>query len=119
MVSCYGSDLTPYDWTIELSPPQPNKPFKYQKGTMMEYIATHKDYSYFFYLLKKGATAPQAAGVIHSDFERGFIRANIVKYKDFVEYNGLKGAKEKGLLKQEGKEYVMQEDDIVEFLFNV
>ena len=58
MVSCYGSDLTPYDWTIELAPPQPNKPFKYQKDTLMEYIAGNENYSKFFYLLKKGATAP-------------------------------------------------------------
>jgi len=58
MVSCYGSDLTPYDWTIELAPPQPNTPFKYEKDTMMEYIAANENYSYFYYLLKKGATAP-------------------------------------------------------------
>jgi GTP-binding protein YchF len=67
----------------------------------------------------KGSTAPQAAGVIHTDFERGFIRANIVSYQDFVELEGLKGCKEKGLMRQEGKEYIMQDGDIVEFLFNV
>lgn len=66
-----------------------------------------------------GATAPQAAGKIHSDFEKGFIRANIVKYDDFVANKGLKGCKEKGLVRQEGKDYIMQENDIVEFLFNV
>ena len=69
--------------------------------------------------IKKGMTAPQAAGVIHTDFEAGFIRANIVSYDDFVTCKGLKEAKEKGLLRQEGKEYVMQEGDVVEFLFNV
>jgi ribosome-binding ATPase YchF (GTP1/OBG family) len=58
----------------------------------------------------------QAAGVIHTDFERGFIRANIVSYQDFVELEGLKGCKEKGLMRQEGKEYIMQDGDIVEFL---
>lgn len=69
--------------------------------------------------IKKGDRAPQAAGVIHTDFEKGFIRANIVSYKDFVDCNGLKVAKEKGLVRQEGKDYVMQDGDIVEFLFNV
>ena len=69
--------------------------------------------------IKQGDTAPKAAGVIHTDFERGFIRANIVSYDDFVANNGWKGAKEKGLMRQEGKEYIMQDGDIVEFLFNV
>jgi len=69
--------------------------------------------------IKKGFKAPQAAGVIHTDFERGFIRANIVSYNDFVANNGWKGAKEKGLMRQEGKDYIMQDGDIVEFLFNV
>jgi len=69
--------------------------------------------------IKKGMTAPQAAGVIHTDFEKGFIRANVVSFEDFVACKGLKGAKEKGLLRQEGKEYVMQDGDVVEFLFNV
>jgi GTP-binding protein YchF len=69
--------------------------------------------------IKKGDRAPQAAGVIHTDFEKGFIRANIVSYEDFVSCNGLKTAKEKGLIRQEGKDYVMQDGDVVEFLFNV
>ncbi len=69
--------------------------------------------------IKKGTKAPQAAGVIHSDFERGFIRANIVSYEDFVKYNGFKGAKENGAMRQEGKDYVMRDGDVVEFLFNV
>lgn len=69
--------------------------------------------------IHQGDTAPKAAGVIHTDFERGFIRANIVSYRDFVEYGGFNGAKEKGLLRQEGKEYIMQDGDVVEFLFNV
>jgi len=69
--------------------------------------------------IKKGDLAPQAAGVIHTDFEAGFIRANILSFDQFVECGGWKQAKEKGLLQQEGKEYVMQEGDIVEFLFNV
>lgn len=66
-----------------------------------------------------GSTAPQAAGVIHTDFERGFIMAEIVSYSDFVANNGWEGAKTKGLLRHEGRSYVMHPDDIVEFRFNV
>ncbi|MCP4481547.1 MAG: redox-regulated ATPase YchF [bacterium] len=69
--------------------------------------------------VKKGATAPEAAGVIHTDFERGFIRANIIPFNDFVTYNGLKKAREAGVIRQEGRDYVMKDGDIVEFLFNV
>lgn len=63
--------------------------------------------------------APQAAGVIHTDFEKGFIRANIVSFSEFVSCNGWKGAKEKGVVRQEGKDYIMKDGDVVEFLFNV
>ena len=66
-----------------------------------------------------GDTAPQAAGVIHTDFERGFIMAEIVSYADFVAKNGWEGAKTVGLLRHEGKQYIMHPDDIVEFRFNV
>lgn len=66
-----------------------------------------------------GATAPNAAGVIHTDFERGFIMAEIVSYSDFVKCNGWPGAKEAGLIRHEGKTYIMHPDDIVEFRFNV
>jgi ribosome-binding ATPase len=69
--------------------------------------------------IHQGNTAPQAAGVIHTDFEKGFIRANIISYPDFIACNGWKTAKEKGIIRQEGKNYLMQPDDIVEFLFNV
>jgi len=69
--------------------------------------------------IKKGSTAPQAAGAIHTDFERGFIMAEIVSYQDFVKHNGWLGAKELGLLRHEGKDYIMHPDDIVEFRFNV
>ena len=68
---------------------------------------------------EKGSRAPRAAGVIHTDFERGFIMAEVVSYADFVANNGWEGAKAKGLLRHEGKDYVMQADDIVEFRFNV
>ncbi len=69
--------------------------------------------------IHQGWTAPKAAGVIHTDFERGFIRAEVVSYKDFVELGGEVHAREKGLLRVEGKDYVMQEGDVVHFLFNV
>ncbi|PKU77863.1 uncharacterized protein LOC110092779 [Dendrobium catenatum] len=66
-----------------------------------------------------GMTAPQAAGVIHSDFEKGFIRAETVSYDDFVAAGSLAAAREKGLLRSEGKEYVVQEGDVMLFRFNV
>ena len=66
-----------------------------------------------------GATAPKAAAVIHTDFERGFIRAEVISYKDFAEYKGEAGAKEKGKLRIEGKEYIVQDGDVLHFRFNV
>ena len=69
--------------------------------------------------VKVGATAPQAAGVIHTDFERGFIRAEVVSYDDFVEYKGEHGAKEAGKLRSEGKDYIVQDGDVIHFRFNV
>lgn len=69
--------------------------------------------------IKKGTKAPQAAGKIHSDFERGFIRAEVVSYEHLVENNGMNGAKEKGLVRSEGKDYVVQDGDVVLFRFNV
>ena len=67
----------------------------------------------------QGATAPQAAGVIHTDFERGFIKAETIAHDDYVELGGEKGAKEAGRLRMEGKDYVMQDGDVVHFRFNV
>lgn len=69
--------------------------------------------------VKVGATAPQAAGVIHTDFERGFIRAETIAYADFIKYGGETGAKEAGRLRLEGKEYVVKEGDVLHFRFNV
>ena len=66
-----------------------------------------------------GATAPEAAGVIHTDFQRGFIRAEVVSYDDFIAHNGEQGAKEAGKLRSEGKEYVVQDGDVIHFRFNV
>ena len=69
--------------------------------------------------ITKGTRAPQAAGKIHSDFERGFIKAEVVSYNDLMKEGSMLAAKEKGLVRQEGKEYVMQDGDIVVFKFNV
>ncbi len=69
--------------------------------------------------IKAGTKAPQAAGKIHSDFERGFIRAEVIAYDEFMKYKNMASAKEKGLVRSEGKEYVVQDGDIVLFRFNV
>jgi ribosome-binding ATPase len=69
--------------------------------------------------VKKGSTAPQAAGVIHTDFERGFIRAETIAYDDYIKYKGESGARDAGRLRLEGKEYVVQEADVLHFRFNV
>ena len=69
--------------------------------------------------VKVGATAPQAAGVIHTDFERGFIRAETIAYDDYIKYKGESGAKEAGRLRLEGKDYVVKEGDVLHFRFNV
>lgn len=68
--------------------------------------------------IPKGAIAPKAAGVIHSDFELGFIRANVIHYDDLMAVGGLKQAKEKGLIRQEGKDYIVKDGDVIEFLFS-
>jgi ribosome-binding ATPase len=69
--------------------------------------------------VKKKSLAPQAAGVIHTDFEKGFIRAETIAFKDFVQYNGESGCKEAGKLRLEGKDYIVQDGDILHFRFNV
>ncbi len=69
--------------------------------------------------IHRGWKAPQAAGVIHTDFERGFIRAQVIAYKDFIEHGGEAACRAKGLLRVEGKEYEVQDGDVIEFLFNV
>ena len=69
--------------------------------------------------ITRGTKAPQAAGKIHSDFERGFIRAAVVPYETLVEHGSIAACREKGLVRSEGKEYVMQDGDVVEFFFNV
>lgn len=69
--------------------------------------------------IHKGDTAPQAAGVIHTDFERGFIRAQTIAFADFIQYKGEAGAKEAGKMRAEGKDYVVHDGDVMNFLFNV
>ena len=69
--------------------------------------------------VKVGATAPQAAGVIHTDFERGFIRAETIAYDDYIKYKGEAGTKEAGRLRLEGKDYIVKEGDVLHFRFNV
>ena len=69
--------------------------------------------------IHKGDSAPMAAGVIHTDFQKGFIKAEIVSFKDLVEAGSMAEAKSKGKVRMEGKDYVMQDGDVVEFRFNV
>ena len=69
--------------------------------------------------IKKGTKAPQAAGKIHSDFERGFIRAEVVSYDKLIECGSYNAAREKGLVRSEGKEYVVEDGDVILFRFNV
>jgi ribosome-binding ATPase YchF (GTP1/OBG family) len=69
--------------------------------------------------LHRGSTAPQAAGVIHTDFEKGFIRAEVIVYADYVSCKGEQGAKEAGKMRLEGREYVVKDGDVMHFRFNV
>ncbi len=69
--------------------------------------------------IKQGTTAPKAAAVIHNDFEKGFIRAEVISYEDFIKYGGEAGAKEAGKMRLEGKDYIVQDGDVMHFRFNV
>ena len=69
--------------------------------------------------VRKGATAPQAAGEIHTDFEKGFIRAEVIAYDDFIAFNGEQGAKDAGKWRLEGRDYVVAEGDVIFFRFNL
>ena len=85
---------------------------------LISYLTTGPDETRAW-TIKEGTKAPQAAGKIHTDFERGFIRAEVVSYDNLVKYDGMNGAKEKGLVRSEGKDYVVQDGDVVLFRFNV
>jgi ribosome-binding ATPase YchF (GTP1/OBG family) len=69
--------------------------------------------------IDKNTLAPQAAGKIHTDFEKGFIRAETIAYQDFIEFNGESGSRDAGRLRQEGKDYIVKNGDVMHFLFNV
>ena len=69
--------------------------------------------------IKRGSKAPQAAGKIHSDFERGFIKAEVIGFEDYIHHKGHLTARENGKLKVEGKDYLVQDGDVIEFKFNV
>ena len=85
---------------------------------LISYLTAGKD-ECRAWTITKGTKAPQAAGKIHTDFERGFIRADVLSFDDLMACGTMAAAKEKGLVRSEGKEYVMQDGDIVHFLFNV
>jgi len=85
---------------------------------LLTFFTTGKD-EVRAWTVRKGATAPQAAGVIHTDFEKGFIRAQTIAYDDFVKFGGEQGAKDAGKMRAEGKEYVVKDGDVLHFLFNV
>ena len=84
---------------------------------LMSFFTTGKDETRAW-TIKKETKAPQAAGVIHTDFEKGFIRAEVINFKDFIEQKGETSAREKGLIHAEGKDYIMQDGDICNFLVN-
>lgn len=80
--------------------------------------SSHADF-FRAWTIREGAKAPEAAGVIHTDFAKGFIRAETIGYEDFVKTGSQSAAREKGLLRSEGKEYIVKEGDVIEFRFNV
>ena len=90
----------------------------YEKLGLISYITAGK-IEVRSWTIKKGTKAPQAAGVIHTDFEKGFIRAEVISYDDFIKYGGEQGAKEAGKMRLEGKDYIVQDGDIMHFRFNV
>ena len=90
----------------------------YELLGLMSYLTAGEDETRAW-TIKVGTKAPQAAGKIHSDFERGFIKAEVVNYKDLLDCGSYNGAKEKGLVRMEGKDYVMKDGDVVLFRFNV
>ncbi len=90
----------------------------YEKLGLISYFTAGKK-EVRSWTIKNGTKAPQAAGVIHSDFEKGFIRAEVISYDDFIKYGGEQGAKEAGKMRLEGKDYVVQDGDVMHFRFNV
>ena len=74
---------------------------------------------YLLRVIRTGTTAPKAAGVIHGDFERGFIRAETISYDDYIAHDGEQGSKDAGKMRAEGKDYIVQDGDVLHFRFNV
>ena len=109
MLEAYGLEESGLDTVVRAS---------YDLLGLMSYLTAGKQ-ECRAWTIKKGTKAPQAAGKIHTDFERGFIKAEIVSYNDLIENGTYQKAKESGLVRLEGKEYVMKDGDIVEFKFNV
>jgi GTP-binding protein YchF len=104
----YGVEESSLDRTIKLA---------YHTLGLASYL-TAGEIEVRAWTFRRGWKAPQCAGVIHTDFEKGFIRAQVVSYDEYVKYGGEKGAREAGVLRSEGKEYEMKDGDVVEFLFN-
>lgn len=90
----------------------------YELLGLMSYLTAGEDETRAW-TIKVGTKAPQAAGKIHTDFERGFIKAEVVNYKDLLESGSYAGAREKGLVRMEGKEYMVKDGDVILFRFNV
>ena len=109
MLEAYGLEESGLDTVVRAS---------YDLLGLMSYLTAGKQ-ECRAWTIKKGTKAPQAAGKIHTDFERGFIKAEIVSYNDLIANGSYQKAKEAGLVRLEGKEYVMKDGDIVEFKFNV
>ena len=85
---------------------------------LKSYFTTEKKET-LAWIIKDGMTAPQAAGVVHPDFEKGFIRAQTISFQNLIDSGSIVNAKTKGLLRSEGKEYIVNEGDVMELLFNV
>ena len=109
MLEAYGLEESGLDSVVRAS---------YDLLGLMSYLTAGKQ-ECRAWTIKKGTKAPQAAGKIHTDFERGFIKAEIVSYNDLIASGSYQKAKEAGLVRLEGKEYIMKDGDIVEFKFNV
>ena len=109
MLAAYGRDRSGLQELVDLG---------YRTLGLQTYLTTGPKESRAW-TVRVGATAPQAAGVIHTDFQRGFIRASVVSFEDLVTAGSFAEARARGLLRTEGKDYVMSEGDVVEFLFNV
>ena len=109
MMQDYGIDESGLDKLIKAS---------YSLLGLISFLTSGKD-ECRAWTIKKGTKAPQAAGKIHTDFERGFIKAEVVSYDDLMKYGSYNATREKGLVRLEGKDYVVKDGDIILFRFNV